>query len=427
MAQSVEDAEFWLPPEFLSDADLFFEKKQQSKQQQQQRVKGAEDLLGLETDFTANSLFSHEFPFGFGSFGVSSDLSSPVDSAVSSTETESDEEEDRLAGLTSRLTRTTLDDELFSRSESAFGPENAKGRVLSGSPQSTLCGAGNGCGCRPGTHRLVSSQPPATWDLLSAAAGEVAKMKINEQSRGLLGGGPPPPREPSPVTVPVKNSDTGGFGFYQQHPSLSYHQLQASHFQQLRQQQLMKQQSGGIWGPAQTHKAAALADLYQKQQSHAAVHLGRSDGKPVGISNSAWPSLQQAQQQGSVAGSGMRAVFLGNPGGKRECAGTGVFLPRRTGVAEPRRKSACSTTVLLPARVVQALELNLDKMGVQPAYNRRVGAGSGARFTFENDAMVARSLHNGSLDLGSNEKQSWSSRSPPGMEVEIGLPQEWTY
>ncbi|CAN1275564.1 hypothetical protein LINPERPRIM_LOCUS15749 [Linum perenne] len=431
MAQSVDDGEFWLPPEFLTDDDLFVEKKQQPKQQQ--RVKGAEDLFGLESDFASNSLFSHEFPFGFGSFGVSSDLSSPVESVVSSAETESDEE-DHLSGLTRRLTHTTLDDDLFSSSDSVFGAENAKGRGLSGSPQSTLCGASNRCGCKP-----VSSQPPATWDLLHAAADEVAKMKFsacggggggyggafNEQSRGLLGGGPPaPPREPSPVTVPSKNSDPcGDFGFYP-HQSLSYHQLQASQFQQLRQQQMMKQQSSGIWGPAQTNKSAARVGLYQQQQSQPVVHHHnrvRGNGKPVGLSNSAWPSLQQAQQQGSGAGSGsgMRAVFLGNPGGKRECAGTGVFLPRRTGApAEPRKKPG-ATTVLLPARVVQALELNLNKMGVQPAYHRRVGAG--ARFAFENGNQ------NGGLDFMSNEKQGLSSRAQPGMEVEVRLPQEWTY
>ncbi|CAN1770158.1 hypothetical protein LINPERHAP1_LOCUS11524 [Linum perenne] len=303
MAQSVDDGEFWLPPEFLTDDDLFVEKKQQPKQQQ--RVKGAEDLFGLETDFASNSLFSHEFPFGFGSFGVSSDLSSPVESVVSSAETESDEE-DHLSGLTRRLTHTTLDDDLFS---------SFQGRGLSGSPQSTLCGASNRCGCKP-----VSSQPPATWDLLHAAADEVAKMKFSAcGGRGLLGGGPPaPPREPSPVTVPSKNSDPcGDFGFYP-HQSLSYHQLQASQV----------------------------------------------------------------------------------------------------------RETASATTVLLPARVVQALELNLNKMGVQPAYHRRVGAG--ARFAFENDAMVLRN-QNGGLDFMSNEKQGLSSRAQPGMEVEVRLPQEWTY
>lgn len=63
---------------------------------------------------------------------------------------------------------------------------------------------------------------------------------------------------------------------------------------------------------------------------------------------SAWPTLQQSyhQQKQPPApskphhGSGMRTVVLGNPGPKRECAGTGVFIPRRAGTqAETRKKS----------------------------------------------------------------------------------------
>jgi hypothetical protein len=48
------------------------------------------------------SLLCFDFPslpYGFGSFMFSSDLSSPIESVVGSTETESDEE-DYLAGLT---------------------------------------------------------------------------------------------------------------------------------------------------------------------------------------------------------------------------------------------------------------------------------------------------------------------------------------
>nr|DAD17881.1 TPA_asm: hypothetical protein HUJ06_019344 [Nelumbo nucifera] len=61
----------------------------------------------------------------------------------------------------------------------------------------------------------------------------------------------------------------------------------------------------------------------------------------------------------------MKAVFLGGSGTRRECCGTGVFLPRRIGSpAESRKKPACST-VLLPARVVQALNLNFDDMGAR--------------------------------------------------------------
>lgn len=105
---------------------------------------------------------------------------------------------------------------------------------MAGSPQSTLCAVGGGCGCKQGSSRgspigpsRVSS-PPATWDLLYAAAGEVAKMRLNDedygyqQGRGLLA----PPRKPSPISVPVKNPNTDA-GFYTNH-SISHPQFQAT-------------------------------------------------------------------------------------------------------------------------------------------------------------------------------------------------------
>ncbi|XP_028052037.1 uncharacterized protein LOC114256580 [Camellia sinensis] len=103
----------------------------------------------------------------------------------------------------------------------------------------------------------------------------------------------------------------------------------------------------------------------QQNQSHLmARNRVRNTGGHVGPLSSAWPTLQQALQQ--QPSSGMRAVFLGNTGSKRECARTGVFLPRPIGSpTETRKKSGCST-VLLPDRVVQALNLNLDAMDSSP-------------------------------------------------------------
>ena len=58
-------------------------------------------------------LLSFEVPYmGFGSFGTSSNLSSPVESVVNSSETESDEE-DYLVGLTRQMARSTLADPAF--------------------------------------------------------------------------------------------------------------------------------------------------------------------------------------------------------------------------------------------------------------------------------------------------------------------------
>lgn len=81
--------------------------------------------------------------------------------------------------------------------------------------------------------------------------------------------------------------------------------------------------------------------LYQQRRSNQMAPIrgknseiaGPRNACPVSFSSStAWPPLRQDkfQTQTQQFGSGMRAVFLENPSGqKRECAGTGVFLPRR--------------------------------------------------------------------------------------------------
>ncbi|KAG2312108.1 hypothetical protein Bca4012_026639 [Brassica carinata] len=56
----------------------------------------------------------------------------------------------------------------------------------------------------------------------------------------------------------------------------------------------------------------------------------------------------------------MQAFFLVSPG--RTTSGTGVFLPA-TASHQPTNKPACSP-VLLPARVVQALNLNVHDNGI---------------------------------------------------------------
>lgn len=103
---------------------------------------------------------------------------------------------------------------------------------MSDSPQSTLCAIGSGCGCRKGSSSHGSPDsacqvpsPRATWDLLHAAAGEVERMNedafdFNHNRGGLLGA----PGKPSPVTLPVRNTNPD-VGFYNQQ-SLSHYQLQ---------------------------------------------------------------------------------------------------------------------------------------------------------------------------------------------------------
>lgn len=372
MAEDLDDGEFWLPPQFLTD-DMLMDFK-------------ANTMKTKHREVDSGFCFPNEFPYGFGS-----DLSSPVESVVSSTETESDEE-DYIAGLTRKMAHSTLHDD-FWKPDSGFGYETLKSSwAMSESPQSTLCMGGFGCKhCSSrGSPNCLSpaalNHNEASWeDLLYAAAGEVARMRMIEettghfQNRGLL----LPPRKPSPISVPLRNLNPN-IGLQSNH-SLSYQQLQVSQFQQLKQQQMMKQ---------------------QQNQSHLmAQNRARNTGRHVGLSPSAWPTLQQSLQPQQQPSSGMRAVFLGNTGSKRECAGTGVFLPRPIGSpTETRKKSGCST-VLLPDRVVQALNLNLDAMDSSPQLQSRYEG----TFNPDYDAALNRNV-----------------RSRPGMNQELRLPPEWT-
>ncbi|KAM6550800.1 hypothetical protein CsatB_000608 [Cannabis sativa] len=421
MAESFDGAEFWLPPEFLTDDDVLIGMNSKTKNDKDGLT------FGAEADAYTKSLFPYEFPCGFGSLGVPSDLSSPVDSVLGSSETESDEEE-YLAGLTLQMARSTLEGGFKN-----IGSENGKPRTMSGSPQSTLCAVGNVCGCGQGSsrespkaHSRVSS-PPKTWDLLNAAAGEVAKMRLNEEeymfyhSRGLLG----PPRKPSPVA----NTPNPDIVSYLNQP-ISQKQLQVSQFQQLKHQQMMKQQNSVIWGPNTATQAKGPGRYQMSQAQPMAQNRARNNefmgvtknNRPLGLSPSAWPSLQQGQSQPN--GSGMRAVFLGNPVEKRESVGTGVFLPRQVGAQpETRRKPACAT-VLLPARVVQALNLNLDDMVGQPQLHPRYNG----RFGPETDVSLRLRSNNNVVPNNHHQRQrNMRPQQLPVVNHEIRLPQDWTY
>lgn len=93
MAQELDDGEFWLPSEFLTDDDL---------------------LMDFKTDYS-KSKRADDFSLGFGSFsGFNSDLSSPVESVMGSTETESDEDE-FISGLTRKMAHSTINDVSLSK------------------------------------------------------------------------------------------------------------------------------------------------------------------------------------------------------------------------------------------------------------------------------------------------------------------------
>ncbi|KDP21468.1 hypothetical protein JCGZ_21939 [Jatropha curcas] len=115
-----------------------------------------------------------------------------------------------------------------------------------------------------------------------------------------------------------------------------------------------------------------------------------------------------------AGGPGMQAVFLDS--GKTSC-GTGVFLPRRAGSnLQSSKKPACSP-VLLPARVVQALNLNVHEIGLQISRRRdaKNNSNSGVYNPVKSKNGKDSSAH--CLVVSQNENAS----------PEIFLPKEWTY
>uniref|UniRef100_A0A2P2JLL2 Uncharacterized protein MANES_07G123000 n=1 Tax=Rhizophora mucronata TaxID=61149 RepID=A0A2P2JLL2_RHIMU len=333
MAVSHENVEVWLPAEFLTEEELLHNK---------QNFCGN----GLNTEFKPSLSFPTDFPCDFDSYVSTSALISPINSVVGSTWTDnSSDEDDFLTGLTRRLTQ-----------QLAVNPEQNKW-VTVGSPESTPSGIGslsassnvslNGGLSPPATHFEPKNK---TWDLIYAAASEVARLKMrsevqnygNQQERGMLG---------SLRTQNTAKIQNIGFFSGQSHGhSFSQHQ------RQVKQDHVPRPQCSSIRGRQQSKaswQAQSLFDHQQQQTFHVhnrergVGHEHLKSVRPLCMPQSAWSSLQvQTNQQQSQhhhplpwqSNSGMRAVFLSGSGVKRESTGTGVFLPRRYGNPTDSRK-----------------------------------------------------------------------------------------
>ncbi|KAL6980620.1 hypothetical protein U1Q18_022260 [Sarracenia purpurea var. burkii] len=434
MATTLGNGDFWLPSEFLADDETLVGKENLNKK-------------GLNTACGANFCFPTEFPYEVGgSYGWSSVLSSPVESVKGSTETESDEE-DLLASLTRHFASFTLQEKAR---KIASAPQHLeKSWALASSPESTLSAVGSWSGqsavSSAGSPDGPSQVPSPTttplggqndaWDLIFAAAGQVAMLKMNAEGpprgRGLLG--PPRILTPSQHHPPSVKNLNSGFYANQCHP----HNLsQTNHIDQGRHDQILNQQCSSIWGrptrdgfvPQQNQVKQQLMSQNRERVNGGVFESHGRYSRPLGLPQSSWPPLQvqnpsHQNQPSQHSGSGMRAVFLGGAGGscvKRKCAGTGVFLPRRYGnPSESRKKPGCSTA-LIPARVVHALSKNFDDVSVQshpPAQPQpRIVTG----FPPDYDILMARK--NSIL-----AQQKHNLRSEGGMNHELCLPQEWTY
>ncbi|KAJ0468759.1 hypothetical protein HanIR_Chr14g0700341 [Helianthus annuus] len=150
---------------------------------------------------------------------------------------------------------------------------------MAGSPQSMLCGCKNGSSrgsptCRSPTE---ANRNETSWDLLYAAAGEVARMRMVEEAASH--------------NASQRLRKIGSY-------DLHYQQLKVAKFEKLKQQQIAKQQY--------------LQMMLQNKTRNV------TNCQPAAPSVWAWLASQQAQPQ-RLPGSGMRDVST-----KRESTGTGV-------------------------------------------------------------------------------------------------------
>ncbi|KAL8214938.1 hypothetical protein R6Q57_004387 [Mikania cordata] len=115
----------------------------------------------------------------------------------------------------------------------------------------------------------------------------------------------------------------------------------------------------------------------------------------------------------AAGGPGMQAVFLDS--GQRS-GGTGVFLPRTAGSDAQKPRKPAFAPILLPSRVVQALNLNVHELGLQIKprdYNNSTKAKECDRIRTKKSRDMSTQICVVSQNQGS---------SP-----EIFLPKEWTY
>ncbi|RRT35432.1 hypothetical protein B296_00058994 [Ensete ventricosum] len=293
MAKELDDAEYWLPSEFLCD-EIFLGGGN----------RGREGKAGL-----GGAYFSGELPLG-----TDANLDdSPVESV---TETEESDEEDYLAGLTQQMARYFLQDDEkdASAAAAAEAANNAKVKnpfsccqrlilerqlalhpligggflkTMAGSPQSTLCAWSSASNKgSPNGPSLVSSPPSSSplqqqritdpCDLLREAAGQVMRFRTtNDLGRhqglndiGLLS----VPNKPTPVVTSV--SKNAAAGYYAPNHITTQQQLQAAHVRpDLRSVALRLAAPSKTPSPTFAAAAAATAS-WIRHESRVSAHHG---------------------------------------------------------------------------------------------------------------------------------------------------------
>lgn len=329
----------------------------------------------------------------FGTYGLSehsssSGLSSPFGSELGSTETdetESEEDEDFIAQFTRQMADYMLKD------DDEEEDENDENRVLNSTPNTvqtsnTYGSAGN-------------------WSNYNS-------MEICYYNQESLGTYVKPVADS--VNHQMKNSNTV---FYSsddlKRPIQVYHlKDQPTTTKHKRSNSRGKRVKGTTSESVQqlkTEKNNTQSSLTKKQT--------------VGGHGQSGDKIHHLHSQHPVQGSGagIRAIFLGGSGSINGSSGTGVFLPRTinnpnplpTAKTEPKKKKSGSSTVLIPARVLQALQQHYNHMDALSQSNTcDVSPTHFPKNENETDNLVNEHSEDQTSVVNDQEMQ---------------LPQEWTY
>uniref|UniRef100_A0A1J3IS65 Uncharacterized protein n=1 Tax=Noccaea caerulescens TaxID=107243 RepID=A0A1J3IS65_NOCCA len=264
--------------------------------------------------------FPSEFPYEFDSPAFSPGFTSPGDSTETEDES-SDDEEDFLAGLTRRLAPSTQRLPPLSLNIKA----EEKRQVAATSPQSTLSGLGSfsNSGSRspillpPQTH-TTSFRKDNAWDVISAAAGEVARLKLGSYESHL------PRHNPNPN--PILRRQNAAF--------------QTDRF--LQQQRLLDQ----MWLCSQSRISSSENHIPKRVVNEEVTFENLRYMRHNALSNPSWTPQHAVTPL------------------KRPSAGTGVFLPRRyptTSSDSLRKPVTVNTTAMLQSKVNPPPNLNFDE------------------------------------------------------------------
>eukprot|EP00249_Psilotum_nudum_P005178 c18641_g2_i1 orf=709-1833(+) len=342
---------------------------------------------------TGQPHFPFEFPYE-QSLSSESSFSSPVESLVASpNETESEDDDDYTAGLAERIAHSMLDDDDEDASNEKFESGNAnlpvEQRGFWASDATKVCfpaspphatypaggswstrswsscstGSSNGSSLASSQVSSPSSTPMASqgdaWDLLYAAAGEMLRLKMLEESKGSAAAcfhlqnvaqqmptvrcnqtqqAPWIPNYTS-LVHPIRPSSSCGHGMDPAARSNSFSSAvpglckdasvsPASRFQRsmsLSTKEMLKLQTpvpdpcygSSVW----SRHSRTIAQNTCGSKSGLKSGCNQRARWSSDVSTSQWPPLQPSM------GSGMRAVFLGSNASGRESTGTGVFLP----------------------------------------------------------------------------------------------------